>query len=177
MQDRPLEFGASACLPNLPEPSLLSRDAGFSFFLPVHRPVLVSRRLKPLTFSCRSSISFDCPLFESRNLPNATGTFWSVPWRAATPIDLHSVSRCPCGGGTKRKRRLMGFLVSGTRSWLRPSMRPRPCNDDRTMQSESTHLVIHKSCLPTDKAHGTFDISARLCISTFGISVRSNLDL
>jgi len=44
-------------------------------------------------------------------------------------------------------------------------------NVDRTMQSESTHLVIHKSCLPTDKARGTFGIS------TFGISVRSNLDL
>jgi hypothetical protein len=45
MQDRFLEFGASACLPKLPELSLTTQ--GFLSFL----PVLVSQPPEPLTFS------------------------------------------------------------------------------------------------------------------------------
>jgi hypothetical protein len=63
MQDRFLEFGASACLPKLPELSLTTQ--GFLY-----------------------------PQWESRNLRNTAGIFWSTPWHAATPIDSQPVSRC-----------------------------------------------------------------------------------
>ena len=93
MQDRFLEFGASPLLHACQ--TYLNRAWRCRVFLPscLSCP-RISRRLKPLTLSCRSSISFGCPEWESRNLRNATGTFWSAPWRAALAIDLHSVSRC-----------------------------------------------------------------------------------